>query len=89
MKLFLVTNVLRPEKGPEVESVYVIAAEGEEEALAKARNKAGAGLAGQRVRPLVFDHEGAALVWMGAPQTGEVQYMEGKTKRDSGMRDGR
>jgi len=89
MKLFLVTNQLASDAGPVIESVYVIAAESEEEALAKAAAKARVELVGQRVRPLVFDHDGAALVWMGAPQTGEVQYMEGKTKRDSGMRDGR
>lgn len=89
MKLFLVTNQLASDAGPVIESVYVIAAESEEEALAKAAAKARVELVGQRVRPLVFDHDGAALVWMGAPQTGEVQYMEGRTKRDSGMRDGR
>ena len=89
MKLFLVTNQLASDAGPVIESVYVIAAESEEEALAKAAAKARVELVEQRVRPLVFDHDGAALVWMGAPQTGEVQYMEGKTKRDSGMRDGR
>jgi len=89
MKLFLVTNVLNSEAGPTVESVYVVAAEGEDEALAKARAKAKAELLEQRVRPLVFDHEGAALVWMGAPQTGEARHLSGRAKKDSGMRDGR
>ena len=89
MKLFLVTNQLQSDAGMVVESVYAVAAENEEEALAKAAAKAEVEVLEQRVRPLVFDHEGVALVWMGAPQTGDVQYMEGKAWRDSGMRDGR
>ncbi|WP_457636871.1 hypothetical protein [Oceanithermus sp.] len=89
MKLFLVSNELNSKTGIVIESVYVVAADSEEEALSKAAAKAAVELRRQRVRPLVFDHEGLALVWMGAPQTGEVQQMEGKTKRDSGMRDGR
>ncbi len=89
MKLFLVTNVLHSAAGPVVESVYVIAAGSEDEALAKARHKAAVELREQRVRPLVFDHEGAALVWMGAARSGEAQHLSGSTKKDSGMRDGR
>jgi len=89
MKLYLVTNVLRSGVGPVVESVYVVAAENEEEARGKVRGKARAELLEQRVRSVVFDHEGAALVWMGAPQTGEVEYRTGRAKKDSGMRDGR
>lgn len=89
MKLFLVTNVLHAEAGPKVESVYVIAAEGEDEALSKARAKAKSELLEQRVRPLVFDQAGTALVWMGAAQTGEAKHLSGEAKKDSGMRDGR
>ena len=89
MKLFLATNVLDSDAGLRVEAVYVVAAENEEEALEKARAKAKMALVEQRVRPLVFDHQGTALVWMGVPQTGEVQHMEGRTPKSSGMRDGR
>ncbi|GEM_PF-3146787 len=89
MKLFLVTNVLDSDAGVTVEAVYVVAASGEEEALEKARQKAAKRLLRQRIRPVVFDHQGVSLVWMGLPQTGEVEHMEGKTKRGSGMRDGR
>ncbi len=89
MKLFLVTNVLASDAGPVVESVYLVAAEGEDEALAKARGKAKVEVLEQRVRPVVFDHQGTALVWMGAAQTGEVQHASGRTAKDSGMRDGR
>jgi hypothetical protein len=89
MKLFLVTNVLRSDAGPTVESVYVVAAESEDEARAKARAKAKVELLEQRLRPLVFDAQGTALVWMGAPQTGEVEHRSGRAKKDSGMRDGR
>jgi len=89
MKLFLVTNQLESDAGLIVESIYAVAAASEEEALSKAAAKAKTKVLHQRVRPLVFDHQGTALVWMGSPQTGEVQQLEGKTKRDSGMRDGR
>ncbi len=89
MKLFLVTNVLDSDAGLRVEAVYAVAAESEEEALEKARAKAKVAPVEQRVRPLVFDHQGTALVWMGAPQTGEVQHMEGQAPKSSGMRDGR
>ncbi|ADR36150.1 hypothetical protein [Oceanithermus profundus] len=89
MKLYLVTNVLRSGAGPVVESVYVVAAENEEEARGKARGKARTELLEQRVRSVVFDHEGTALVWMGAPQTGEAEHRSGRTKKESGMRDGR
>ena len=89
MKLYLVTNVLRSDAGPTVETVYVVVAEGEDEALAKAKTKAETELLEQRLRPLVFDHEGAALVWMGAPQAGEAEYKRGRTHKESGMRDGR
>jgi len=89
MKLFLVTNQLESDAGLIVESVYAVAAGSEEEALEKAAAKAKTKLLRQWSRPLVFDHEGTALVWMGSPQTGEEERMEGRTKRDSGMRDGR
>jgi len=89
MKLFLVTNQLESDAGLIVESVYAVAAAAEDEALAKAAAKAKTKLLRQWARPLVFDHEGTALVWMGSPQTGEEQQLEGKIKRDSGMRDGR
>ncbi|HGY10529.1 MAG TPA: hypothetical protein ENK37_10860 [Oceanithermus profundus] len=89
MKLYLVTNVLRSDAGPTVESVYVVAAESEDEALAKAKAKAKSELLEQRLRPLVFDHEGTALVWMGAPQAGEAEYRRGRARKESGMRDGR
>jgi len=89
MKLFLVTNQLESDAGLIVESVYLVAADEEGEALAKARAKAKTKVLNQRARPLVFDHQGVALVWMGSPQTGEERRLEGKTKRDSGMRDGR
>jgi len=89
MKLYLVTNVLRSGAGPVVESVYVVAAENEEEAGGKARGKAETELLEQRVRSVVFDREGTALVWMGIPQTGEARHLSGRAKKDSGMRDGR
>jgi len=89
MKLFLVTNQIKSDAGLVVESVYVVAASDTDGALAKAAGKAKTQVLDQRVRPLVFDHDGTALVWIGSSETGEVQHIEGKTKRDSGMRDGR
>jgi len=63
----------------------LFAAEGEEEALKKVRARGGEAVLHQRVRPLRFESDGTALVWMGLLQ-GEVERAEGRAKRQSGMR---
>jgi hypothetical protein len=85
MKLFLVTNELAAEGPGRVEAVYLVAAESEDEAMAKARARGGDAVLGQRVRALAFEPDGTALVWMGL-LGGEVEQKEGKVRRSSGMR---
>ncbi len=85
MKLFLVTNEIRAEGPGRAEAVYLVAAEGEEEARAKARARGGDAVIAQRVRPLAFEPDGTALVWMGL-LSGEVEQREGRVKKSSGMR---
>ena len=85
MKLYLVTNELEAEGPGRVEAVYLVAAESEEEALTKARARGGGSLLAQRVKPLAFEPDGTALVWMGL-LSGEASRSEGRTRRSSGMR---
>ena len=85
MKLFLVTNELEAEGPGRVEAVYLVAAESEEEALKKARDRGGAALLRQRVRPLRFESDGTALIWMGLSR-GAEERARGKVRRSSGMR---
>ena len=85
MKLYLVTNELFAEGPGRLEAVYLVAADSEEEALKKARARGGEAVRSQRVRPLRFEPDGTALVWMGLLGS-EVERAEGKAKKSSGMR---
>ncbi len=85
MKLFLVTNELEAEGPGRVEAVYLVAAESEEEALKKARARGGAAVLRQRVRPLRFESDGTAMIWMGL-SLGAEERARSKVRRSSGMR---
>ncbi len=85
MKLYLVTNELESQGAGRFEAVYVVAAESEEEALAKAKARGGDGILAQRVRALAFEHDGTVLVWMGLLE-GRTTQAKGQTTKSSGMR---
>jgi len=85
MKLFLVTNELKGEGPGRFEAVYVVAAETPEEALERAKKRGGEGVVAQHVRPLRFEPDQTALVWMGLVG-GTTETGQGRVKKQSGMR---
>ncbi len=85
MKLFLVTNELESDGPGRFEAVYVVAAETPEEALERAKRRGGEGVVAQHVRPLRFEPDQTALVWMGLVG-GTSASARGRVKKQSGMR---
>ncbi len=83
MRLFLVTNWLIGD--PQVEAIYLVAAETEEESLTFAAKRAGEGLLRQQARPLRFGQDHASLVFMHA-RPEHIEQSLGRVPRPDHMR---